>query len=194
MCNVSPAFWRSAKITRQCRSPGAAEALAAIECEDALYGVRLQLLEMLGEKAQVRKTEAQVAKVPSVLITDPTNVYDRMRSEVYVPKGPEYRTSLELIGLKEASVKTDMPIRWVHSDAQLANSLTKDTEMQQLQRYHHLGQAWKIVDDPLMRSARNRKKLGLDALDTDDALQEAPKGSEAVQLTARGCDLSTRTH
>ena len=149
---------------------------------------------MLGEKVQVRKTEAQVAKVPSVLITDSTNVYDRMRSEVCVLKGPEYRTSLELIGLKEASVKTDMPIRWVHSDAQLENSLTKDTEMQQLQRYYHLGQAWKIVDDPLMRSARNRKKLGLDALDTDDALQEAPKGSEAVQLTARGCDLSTRTH
>ena len=47
-----------------------------------------------------------------------TNVYDRMRSEVYVPKGPEYRTSLELIGLKEASVKTDMPIRWVHSITQ----------------------------------------------------------------------------
>ena len=135
-----------------------------------------------------------MAKVPSVLITDSANVYDRMRSEVYVPKGPEYRTSLELIGLKEASVKTDMPIRWVHSDAQLANSLTKDTEMQQLQRYYHLGQAWKIVDDILMRSARNRKKLGLDALDTDDALQEAPKGSEAVQLTAGGCDLSTRTH
>ena len=85
---------------------------------------------MLGEKVQVRKTEAQVAKVPSVLITDSTNVYDRMRSEVYAPKGPKYRTSLELIGLKAASVKTDMPVRWVHSDAQLANSLTTDTEMQ----------------------------------------------------------------
>ena len=187
MCNVSPVFWRSAKIGRQCRSPGAAEALAAIECEDAMYGVRLQLLEMLGESVKVRKTEEQVAKVPAVLITDSTNVYDRMQSEVYVPKGPEYRTSLELIGLKEASVRTDMPIRWVHSDAQLANSLTKDSEQQQLQRYYHLGQAWKIVDDPLMRSARNRKKLGLDALDLTDNASGEPETMKAVQPGSGGC-------
>ena len=142
-----------------------------------MYGVRLQVFEMLGNDVQVRHTEEQVAKISGVLVTDSTNVYDRMQTEVYVPKGPEHRTSLELIGLKEASVKTQMPIRWVQSDAQLANSLTKDSEPQQLQKFYHLNQHWKIVDDPLMRSARNRKRLGLDALDHAHAENQSSESS-----------------
>ena len=165
MCTISPVYWRSAKIERQCRSPGAAESIAAIDCEDAMYAVRLQVFEMLGNKVQVRRTERQVANIPGVLVTDSTNVHDRMLSEVYVPKGPEHRTALELMGLKEAITNTQTPIRWVHSDAQLANSLTKGSEQQQLQRFYNLGQVWKIVDDPLMRSARNRKSEGLDIFD-----------------------------
>ena len=165
MCSVSPVYWRSAKITRQCRSPGAAEALAAIDGEDAMYAVRLQVYEMLGNEVKVRHTEEHVAKIPGVLVTDSTNVHDRLHSEVYVPKGPEHRTSLELLGLKEGVVRTQTPIRWVHSDAQLANSLTKDSEPQQLQKFYQLNQRWRIVDDPQMRSARNRKKQGLNALE-----------------------------
>ena len=137
MCKVSPAFWRSAKLERQCRSPGASEALAAINCEDALFGVKLQVFEMPGHSVNVRKTEESVAQIPAVLVTDSTNVHDRMKNNVYVPKGPEFRTAMELIGLKEASARTHMPIRWAHSDAQLANSLTKDSEQQQLQRFYH---------------------------------------------------------
>ena len=120
---------------------------------------------MLGNEVKVRHTEEHVAKIPGVLVTDSTNVHDRLHSEVYVPKGPEHRTSLELLGLKEGVVRTQTPIRWVHSDAQLANSLTKDSEPQQLQKFYQLNQRWRIVDDPQMRSARNRKKQGLNALE-----------------------------
>ena len=175
MCSVSPVLWRSAKIERQCRSPGASEALAAIDCEDSMYAVRLQVFEMLGNTVNVRKTEEQVAMIPGVLVTDSTNVHDRMKSEVYVPKGPEHRTSLELLGLKEGIVRTNTPVRWVHSDAQLANSLTKDSEQQQLQRFYNLGQCWKIIDDPLMRSARNRKSAGLEVFEEDTAAKSAVK-------------------
>ena len=42
LCKVTPVFWASSKIQRQCRSPGASESLAAIDCEDVLYAVRLQ--------------------------------------------------------------------------------------------------------------------------------------------------------
>ena len=189
MCAVSPMVWQSSKIERQCRSPGAAESLAAINCEDSMYAVRLQLFELLGNEVNVRKTEAQVAQIDGVLVTDSTNVYDRMQSEVYVPKGPENRTALELLGLKEASVRTGMPIRWVHSDAQLANSLTKDAEQQQLQRFYNLGHRWKIVDDPLMRSARNRKKLGLEVFEEGDVKDNprSPEELDRVDLTSGGC-------
>ena len=106
----------------ECRSPGASEALAIIDCEDALYAVRLQVFESLGNQVNTMKTELHVAKIP-VLVTDSTNVHDRMQLEVCVcvPKGPEHRTSLELQGI----VHTNTPVRWAHSHAQLANSLTK---------------------------------------------------------------------
>ena len=45
---VSLIAWHSQKIERRCRSPGAAEALAAVNGEDVLYYGRFQLAEMLG--------------------------------------------------------------------------------------------------------------------------------------------------
>lgn len=183
MCKISPIAWQSAKINRQCRSPGAAECLAAIDCEDLMYSVRLQFYEMCGNVVQVRHTGQQVALIPGVLVTDSTNVHDRMKTEVYVPKGPENRTALEMLGLKEALTQTKTPIRWVNSDAQLANSLTKDHEQHQLQRFYHLGQCWRIVEDPTMKSARNRKKLGVDPLQNfEDTQEEEPTMSQETIL------------
>ena len=48
LCRISPIAWSSAKIGKQCRSPGAAESLAAINGEDLLYAVRLQFFELTG--------------------------------------------------------------------------------------------------------------------------------------------------
>ena len=165
MCPISAVSWNSSKITRQCRSPGAAESLAAIDCEDFLYAVRLQLFEMKGGVVSVRRTSPQVSQIPAVLITDSTNVYDRLQNTVYVPKGPERRVALEMIGLKEAIEETGLVLRWVHSDAQLSNSLTKDNEPHQLVKFYQLNQHWRIVEDPNMQSAKNRRKQGIGALD-----------------------------
>ena len=60
---------------------------------------------MLGHPVNVRKTEESVAQIPAVLVTDSTNVHGRMKNDVYVPKGPEFITAMELIGLKEASAR-----------------------------------------------------------------------------------------
>ena len=46
MCEVSPMFWSSSRIHRVCRSPGAAEARAAIDGEDVLYMLRYQWGEL----------------------------------------------------------------------------------------------------------------------------------------------------
>ena len=165
MCPISAVSWNSSKITRQCRSPGAAESLAAIDCEDLLYAVRLQLFEMKGGVVSVRRTSTQVSQIPAVLITDSTNVYDRLNNAVYVPKGPERRVALEMIGLKEAIEETGLVLRWVNSDAQLSNSLTKDNEPQQLVKFYQLNQNWRIVEDPNMLFAKNRRKQGIGALD-----------------------------
>ena len=108
------AHWSSTKIERMCRSPGR------------------------------EKAESQAAEIPGVVVTDSKNVFDRLRDTIFVLKGAEKRISVELMALKEAQTFKKVAISGVHSDAQLADSLTKTH--------------WKINEDEAMRSARNRKQ------------------------------------
>ena len=134
MSPVNLVHWSSTKIERMCRSPGSAECRAAVNGEDQLYMTRLQLFEIQGGQIVPEKAESQAAEIPGVMITDSKNVFDRLRDTVFVLKGAEKRISVELLALKEAQIANKVAIRWVHSDAQLANSLTKTHELHQI---HH---------------------------------------------------------
>ena len=112
----------------------------------------------------MRDAQAAVRKVPGCLVTDSRNVYDKLSNEVLVVKGAEKRTDLELLGLKEAHAATDLVIRWVHSEAQLANSLTKHGNCREIELYYQMRHQWRIVEDEQMRSARRRKQAGLEPL------------------------------
>ena len=192
LCKVTPVYWASSKIQRQCPSPGASES----------GGNRL--FEMTGSQARVRHTGQQVPQVPAVLVMDSTNVYDKLHTEVYVPKGPERRVSLEMLGLKQGIEETKLQLTWAHRDAQLAKSLTEDNEQHQLNKFYQLGHRWKIVEDPKMKSAKRREKLGLDALDDGDQLPGA--GGMTVRVTfvltasvvdhvlTISCSISTLSH
>ena len=57
-----------------------------------------------------------------------------------------------------------MVIRWVHSEAQLANGLTKAEDHKELELYYRMQHQWRIVEDEAMRSARKRKSEGLTPL------------------------------
>ncbi|CAE7273716.1 RE1 [Symbiodinium sp. CCMP2592] len=158
---VTPVAWHSSRVDRVCRSPGAAEALAAVNGEDALYYARFQWSEMEFGIENVRDAQAAVRKVPGCLVTDSRNVYDKVNQEVLVVKGAEKRTDLELLGLKEAQAATSLVIRWVHSEAQLANSLTKHGNCPEIELYYQMQHQWRIVEDEQMRSARRRKQEGI---------------------------------
>ncbi|CAE7378923.1 RE1, partial [Symbiodinium pilosum] len=60
--SVSPMFWRSGKIERVCRSPGAAEARAAIDAEDNLFLLRYAWAEFCGHQADLWDSEGQVRR------------------------------------------------------------------------------------------------------------------------------------
>ena len=93
-------------------------------------------------------------------MTDSRNVFDKLSTEVLCPKGAERRTDLELLSLKESQLRNHVCIRWVHSEAQLANSLTKTKEMRQLMLFYQMNQTWRIVEDSSMASAKKRKQRG----------------------------------
>ena len=98
------------------------------------------------------------------MVTDSRNVYDKLATEVLCMRGAEKRTDLELLSLKEAQVTNHVVIRWVHSEAQLANSLTKSKEMRQLNLFYDMRHSWCIVEDEQMSSARKRKQQGIGPL------------------------------
>ncbi|CAE7420984.1 RE1 [Symbiodinium sp. CCMP2592] len=161
---VSLMSWHSNKIDRACRSPGASETQAAISGEDLLYFARYQWSEICFGELDVMDPDSCVRKVQGTLITDSRNVYDKLHTEVLSMKGAERKSNIELLSVKEAQQRTQLHVRWVHSEAQLANSLTKMHGGHELELYYRMGHAWRIVEDPNMKSARRRKAEGLPPL------------------------------
>ena len=76
----------------------------------------------------------------------------------------EKRTGYELQMLKESCLKTGLELRWVNSDAQLADAMTKVAGIaeEKLARFFRMGSCWRITYDPEMLSAKRRKQLGVD--------------------------------
>ena len=171
LCQISPLAWHSHKIDRICRSPGAAETQAAVNGEDNMYYVRYQWSEMLYGPGDTKEPDAMVAKVPGCVISDSRNVYDKLQTEVLVIKGAEKKANIELLSLKEAQSRTKVVIRWVHSEAQLANSLTKKNGGKELELFYRMQHTWRIVEDPLMRSARKRKQAGVETLQSESKVE-----------------------
>ena len=161
---VSLAMWQSATICRICRSPGAREAITAVNAEDLLFFARFQLSEMSGHKVHTRRVNRAVNTVPGCLVTDCQNVYDKLASEAVVPKGAERRTDNELMSLKAAQLRNNVLVRWVNSGAQLANPLTKARELREM-LFYRLNHHWKIVEDETMSSAKTRKLKGQSPLE-----------------------------
>jgi hypothetical protein len=171
---VSAIAWHSSKIGRVCTSPGSSEAIAATNAEDLLFFSRFQLSEMLGHHVNIREPNSTVNKIVGCLVTDSRNVYDKLATEVVVAKGAEKRVDVTLMRLKESQNVNQVLVRWVHSDAQLANGLTKARELRQLLLYYNMGQHWKIVEDPTMSSARKRKEKGQQPLEDAESNHSSP--------------------
>ncbi len=158
---VNPIFWHSAKISRTCRSSAAAETSSAVDGEDQMYSIRFQLSEFKGVIGNLWKSNDTVKETPGVLVSDSKNLYDRLSQTVLTLKGAEKRSDIETLCLKEAMDFADVSVRWVNGDSQLANSLTKDSEPQQLMLFNSRNGRWKIVYDDECISGRKRKSLGL---------------------------------
>ena len=158
--------WHSQKIDRKCRSPGAAEAVAAINGEDCLYYARFQLSEMLGFPVDIRNVDESVNRITGCVVTDSRNVFDKLETEVLSIKGAEKRTDIELLALKGAQLRNGVLIRWVHGEAQLANGLTKLHEYKELLLFYRMKFSWRIVEDEDRASARKRKTQGLKPLES----------------------------
>ena len=165
--DVSAIYWKSGKVERVCRSPAAAETMAAMDGEDDLLFLRSLWGELQGIEMDPRHPDECAKHTAGHLITDAKNLFDKLFTPVLTVKGCEKRSSIEALGLRENMERTGTTISWVHGDAMIANSLTKPQEKHQMLLYVQMNFRWRIVYDEQMMSAKSRKKQGKDALDSD---------------------------
>ena len=152
--NVTRLFWRAGKIDRVCRSPAAAETIAALDGEDDLLYMRNLWSERCGKPMDPKNPDQGACQTPGHLVTDAKNLFDKLRSPVMTMKGSEKRFSVEALSLQENMERAGTTMSWVHGDAMIANSLTKPTEKHQFMLYLHMGSRWKILYDKQMMSAK----------------------------------------
>ena len=184
MAQISPMFWQSAKITRVCRAPGAAEAHAAVDAEDVLFLIRYQWQELSGKIPEPRRSHDFVRNVRGTLVTDSRSVYDKLQRPYISPTGESKKIDIELTALKQSQNETDLEVRWVNSEAMLANTLTKRGEDQQMNRFIACQQVWRIVDDPERFSGKRLKQQGRDLLDLKQTGEgTTDHGKESAQAT-----------
>ena len=98
-------------------------------------------------------------------MSDSRNFYDKVSKPVMTIKGAEKRSDIEALIVKESCDRNGLQLRWVHSDAQLGNSLTKPNEKHQFWMFRRMNYSWKIVHDPMMSSAKVRRKQGIEAME-----------------------------
>ena len=82
--DVSPIYWKSGKIDRVCRSPAAAETIAALDGEDDLLFMRLMWGELCGHPLDLTDQNACPRMVRGHLVTDAKNLFDKLHAPILV--------------------------------------------------------------------------------------------------------------
>ena len=137
-CSVSPLTWSSRKIQKVVTSTLAAEAVALNSILDQLSWLRLYWAWLLDNSVQWKCPKTALGLLPpshtiatrdhsdlpeSIAATDCESLYDLVTRNA-PPSCAEFRTQLHARAIKDL-ISEGVSMRWVHSGAQLADSLTK---------------------------------------------------------------------
>ena len=181
---LSPISWGSGKTKRVCRSSLAAEIQGAGDGQEEMEFCRLLIYDILVGSLDLYKANEAISQVPGVLILDCKSLYDSVKSSESSALGmSDKRAAIEALALKRALAATNTWIRWVHSEAQLADVLTKATGpgRELFLRFMRSGR-WRLVYDPTFTSARNRTKAGTGTLEDAIASHDLDDGNTEIEL------------
>ncbi|CAJ1422108.1 unnamed protein product [Effrenium voratum] len=152
--------WRSARLPRVARSPLGAELQAMSECEEELMFTRYQWGELLGMDIPPAEMTKALQAVKGTLVTDAKSLYDVVKRGDLNSAGAglkEKYSTLEFLSLLERLKTGRTAVRWVHSDAQLADALTKPLAQGGSLDKVLCEHRWSVVFDPNYTSAKKRK-------------------------------------
>ena len=157
---VNPISWKAGKLPRVARSSLSAEIQAFSIAEEELMFVRLEWAEMCGKDILPHDPTSIVKDVKGVLVTDAKSLFDIIQKGSHTTSGfglKEKYSVLEVMSLFQRLEMCATETRWVHSGAQLADSLTKPVTNGTLVRVL-LNGTWTLVDDPKFTSEKRLRR------------------------------------
>jgi hypothetical protein len=151
--------WKSWKLQRVVRSSLAAEAQAFAEAQDQQEFINIFVLECLEPTGlKLSNLDEILSCLPaSPIFTDCKSLYDALA--INMSSGlslSEKRTALEVIAMQQKMQSNNSYVKWVNSERQLADGLTKVSASQQLAELQVRG-TMKVVFDPEYTAAKKLK-------------------------------------
>ena len=155
---ASPLVWYSKKISRVVGSTLASEAYAMSGAVDLLSWVRIHWSWICNPHDQWKNPERCLQNSPEAYsVVDCKSLYDLIQKTT-IPSCQEYRTMLEALIIKDR-IKEGIVVKWVHSAAQLADSLTKCMDNSVLRQFLAAGRCIiHDIDEILKVRADNRAR------------------------------------
>ena len=161
--------WRSFKLPRVARSSLSAEAQAAGQASDALELCCRFWEHMIKPQLSLRDLLGAPSSLKPVLVTDAKALYDSYHRESVTTSVTDKRTSLEIRVVKEQLQAMDGCLKWVSSERQFADGLTKESVRQLLADRLRYGRI-KFVWAPEYTAAKKKTKQSREQNEAEHAM------------------------
>ena len=152
--------WKSWVLKRVCRSSLSVGSQAASDTVDYLNFVRLfAAVFLFNVGVDLPQTDKILSMLPtSIMVTDCKSLYDALaRSESQGLGLSGKRTAIEVAGTRQQMEATGVQCKWVNSDHQLADSLTKPMASHAMKQLCTTGH-WQIIFDTDFTAAKKLKR------------------------------------
>ena len=148
--------WRSSKLPRMARSSLGAEAQSASQACDNMDFVCRYYQHLLEPNEPLANILNKSSPLEPTLITDAKALYDSYHRESFSSGLTDQRTGLEIKVLREGLEALGGKLKWISSERQYADSLSKEATRQLLAdrlRYGRIKLSW----DPNYIAAKKKK-------------------------------------
>ena len=152
--------WSSKKLKRIARSSTSAETQMSANALDSHEFAKLGFFDLqCNYKLDLRKSDDYLSSFKSGLVGDARNIYDGIvKVETSGLHMAERRTAIELLAIKERLLQASVELRWVESECDLADGLTKPWKHEPVIRTLKKKEIC-LVYDPEFQSSRKKKAL-----------------------------------
>ena len=189
-CKYSVISWKSYKLQRVVRSSLGAEAQAMAAAMEELYFVKLFMVMLLHPGLSVQQGQMELKKQKSVVVTDCRALYDAL-NRANVATTQDKRVAIECLVIASMIKETGSILRWVSSERQLADGLTKVSARQEFVDQLKGGYI-QLVFDPEFKAAKKKtaEERKRSMLSTTSNIAFATAAAVAGGL--QGCESETK--